>query len=1031
MIQNKPPIVLICLFLLLSKYGRQINKRGGIQESLVMAFREKRFVLIWITFFAFPFFTKASIDIEKNESICSTIRTEENNTSVLPINIKGELSTKIIVIPYVEKTKSLLTPTSATISASLTSVCRNGTANVTLIASGGSAPFTFIYKIKTGSNQTAITTGGAFSSVVAVNTGTVGTFTYTLISVEDAGGLILVGDSVTITVNPIPIITLIPNSIPTVCVGQKSFDVTFGTINNPDKYSLIWAGAAKTLLFIDVIDSPYVSSPATKTTVNHSPAAPAPAGIYTGTIKFTISSTGCAVSGTSTVVLNPLPSAATGADGSRCGAGTVVISATPPGGATIDWYQAATGGTAITTSSNSFTTQSIATTTTYYAETRNTTTGCVSATRTAVIATINSLPIAIINSVSPTTFCSGGSVTLTSSTASTYLWSTGATSQSISINNGGNYSVTITNANGCISTSSITTVTVNPLPLATITAGSATTFCSGGSVNLTSVSASSYLWSTGATSQSVSINSNGNYNVTITNANGCTSTSSITTVTVNPLPILNINNPSFICAPGTVNLTSSAITSGSATSLSFSYFTDLANTNILLTPSAVATSGIYYIQGTFPSGCSITKPVTVSIIVNPMINITSPAAVCSPATINLTLPEIVNGSTPGLSYSYFADAANTNILTNPQAISSSGTYYIKGSLATDCFASLPVTVVISPLPNGTLQIPSLNFICDGIPLQLTTVSNAAKYQWYFNQVAIQSASLANYGASIAGNYTVDFISKEGCIKEAGNSIRLDLLTKPFIQFQMDSRCEGQLINLTNLSSFANAGGISWLWDFGDGSASNIFNATHTYFTSGNYAVTLTANNTSCTNLTEKTTIITSIAPSIHPIRYDTILAVGGKTFNLNARAIGINYLWQPANGLSNAGSRSPLVNLNKDVAYTVTIKSSAGCITTDSVFVKIILDGEIYVPQGFTPNGDGSNDKAYPFLVGIRQLTYFKVFNRWGNQIFQTNDASPQSGWDGKFGGIIQPAGTYIWTAEAIDGGGNIISRTGTIVLIN
>src|SRR5207302_9675643 len=100
----------------------------------------------------------------------------------------------------------------------------------------------------------------------------------------------------------------------------------------------------------------------------------------------------------------------------------------------------------------------------------------------------------------PTLFRSaGGSVTLTASTASSYLWSNGATTQAITVNASGNYSATVTNANGCSATSAATAVTVNANPTATITAGGPTTFCAGGSVTLTASSASSYLWSNGAT----------------------------------------------------------------------------------------------------------------------------------------------------------------------------------------------------------------------------------------------------------------------------------------------------------------------------------------------------------------------------------------------------------------------------------------------------------------------------------------------------------------------------------------------------
>jgi hypothetical protein len=134
--------------------------------------------------------------------------------------------------------------------------------------------------------------------------------------------------------------------------------------------------------------------------------------VYTVTAT---NSYGCTATDAASVTAIALPSAPTGTPGSRCGAGTVSLSATPGAGETIDWYASASGGTALSIGSTSFTTPSISATTTYYAESRNTTTGCVGSARTAVTATVNTLPttLALTGSV----VCAGSTTTITSSTS--------------------------------------------------------------------------------------------------------------------------------------------------------------------------------------------------------------------------------------------------------------------------------------------------------------------------------------------------------------------------------------------------------------------------------------------------------------------------------------------------------------------------------------------------------------------------------------------------------------------------------------
>jgi gliding motility-associated-like protein len=97
------------------------------------------------------------------------------------------------------------------------------------------------------------------------------------------------------------------------------------------------------------------------------------------------------------------------------------------------------------------------------------------------------------------------------------------------------------------------------------------------------------------------------------------------------------------------------------------------------------------------------------------------------------------------------------------------------------------------------------------------------------------------------------------------------------------------------------------------------------------------------------------------------------------------------------------------------------------VEVRVFDRPEVYVPNAFTPNSDGKNDVLRPTAVQVVEITYFRVFNRWGELIYQTN--SFDGGWDGTYKGQLQPCDTYVWIFEGKDTNGKVISAKGTTTL--
>jgi gliding motility-associated-like protein len=166
------------------------------------------------------------------------------------------------------------------------------------------------------------------------------------------------------------------------------------------------------------------------------------------------------------------------------------------------------------------------------------------------------------------------------------------------------------------------------------------------------------------------------------------------------------------------------------------------------------------------------------------------------------------------------------------------------------------------------------------------------------------------------------------------------------------------------------------------------------------------------------------------INYIPINAMAGKPISLVARAIGDVYLWKPSTGLNSAFIRLPILNPTTEQLYTVNITNRAGCSFVDSQLVRIFDESDIYVAGGFTPNNDGKNDRIYPIAVGVSVFYSFKIFNRWGLLVFESNSLDPELGWDGSLKGKDQPAGTYTWVVYGIGQTGRPISKSGSVVLI-
>ncbi len=164
------------------------------------------------------------------------------------------------------------------------------------------------------------------------------------------------------------------------------------------------------------------------------------------------------------------------------------------------------------------------------------------------------------------------------------------------------------------------------------------------------------------------------------------------------------------------------------------------------------------------------------------------------------------------------------------------------------------------------------------------------------------------------------------------------------------------------------------------------------------------------------------------IQYPIEYAVTGVPLDLKARQFGDNVRWSPANWLTTPTSYTPQFTGRSDQLYTIEIRTRGNCLTVDTVLVKTVDKVDIHVPNAFTPNRDGRNDFLRPVAMGLRELRYFRVFNRWGKLLFDSRVAQP--GWDGTINGVLQPPQTVVWMVEGIGVDGAIHQRKGTSVLL-
>lgn len=314
--------------------------------------------------------------------------------------------------------------------------------------------------------------------------------------------------------------------------------------------------------------------------------------------------------------------------------------------------------------------------------------------------------------------------------------------------------------------------------------------------------------------------------------------------------------------------------------------------------------------------------------------------------------------------------------------------------------------------------------CNGAPVQLGAPPKpGVLYSWQ-PSTGINSPNIANPFASPTVTTSYILTTQHdggGCVGRDTVVVKASLINNGIVlngksDFCIDSEDSAVLhVEATNK--------IQW---FRNGSA--LLTATqpdlHVHISGEYYAVL--SNSDGCVVKTDPKRI--NIESPVPGVRYPVQYAIENIESELQARDIGFSYLWAPANYLSNPETAKPTFTGNREQLYLINITTAGGCLTVDTLVVKTVKNANIAVPTAFTPNNDGLNDYLTPTLMGIKQLKYFRVFNRWGQLLYESAQERP--GWNGSFKGVPQPTGAVVWVAEGIGVDGQTYRKKGTSVLI-
>ncbi|HYG50903.1 MAG TPA: PKD domain-containing protein [Flavobacteriales bacterium] len=639
-----------------------------------------------------------------------------------------------------------------------------------------------------------------------------------------------------------------------------------------------------------------------------------------------------------------------------------------------------------------------------------------------------------LNLVKSDVTCNGmnnGSATVTPSggTAPYNLnWSTGATTNTITALGAGVYTCTVTDANGCTTTSSITinepaaitvtSTTINDVTCNGLSNGSCVLGLTGGSGSL-SVSWSTSPVQTGNTASGLAM---GTYTYTVTDANGCTLTNNINILEPAPLNVAVVStNPScYNSNDGSIQVTATGGTTPYSITVNS---TGLANGGTL-TP---LNDGNYTVTTTDGHGCTasqvvtLTEPAPVSIIVSPNL------IICPGSSV--TIYAYASGGTGAYTYNWNNGLGNN--VTHVVSPAVTTTYTVTVTDNNGCASLQGTTVVkVNDINNITLNVSGNHPICVGESVSLSaSVSNGIDvYTFSWNGGAQTGPGPHTFSPTTNVVYTVS--TTDVCGNSISEPIPVVVHPLPVVSLPdiTADACGAVTIEFAN-GVPSNPGDMySWIIN---GYATSSVQPMQTFVESGNYTYELTLTDANGCSAHSSANVNVQVFPQADAVA-DAFSHTAGE-FNptiqfINASLFADTYNWSFGDGTGSTASQPSHTYAAQEGTYTVTLiaNNQYGCADTAIIEIYIHPEHTLYVPNAFTPNKNGTNDVFAAKGTNILEFE-MQIFNRWGELIFVSQNL--ENGWDGTHKGEIAKEDVYVYKIRYKTIEDQILSKEGHVTL--